>query len=132
MGFDTGVGSQDPALYTFLVDIQRTVQTVADLEDGDRTVELTSVDFIIVGSRVRITGAVESPIVDVIGVDTSTNEIEFEPISLQETIPAGVDAINLFTGEEIEVIDRIVKFAKVSHTHHKFTRDRGEDEVEVG
>jgi hypothetical protein len=126
----------DPSIYTFAVDVQRTVATVTDIEDGDDSVELSSVDFVVVGSRVRIVDTVvplnAAVIVDIVTVDPVTKVVTFEPLALDETIELGATAINLFNAEQIALIGEIVIFGKPSHTHHVITRDIATELAEVG
>jgi hypothetical protein len=127
---------QDPGLYTFHVDVQRTVATVTDLNDGDTSVEITDLDFIVPNARVRLTDLTAPlepvTVVTVKTVDRDTNIITFDAVSLIETIEAGAAAINLFSAEEIELIRRVVEFARPSHTHFFITRDLGDALAEVG
>lgn len=128
--------AQDPALYTFYVDIQRTVTTTTDLLDGGSQVELSDVEFVAVGTRLRITDqtAPLQPVIipEILTVDQDTKIVTFEPVSLSETIESGALAINLFNSEEIALINEVIEFAKVAHTHHVLTRDRGDAAAEVG
>ncbi len=130
MGVDMTAGANDPGAWAFYVDVQRTVATTTDLEDGDTSLDLDESDFIIVGSRVRVTDGITTIILKVLTKTGLT--ITFDQVSLDATIPSGSEAINLFNAEEVAAIDEIVKWAKVSYTHHAITRDRGEDLVTIG
>lgn len=127
-----GYDRQDPALYTFFVDIQRTVETVTALNDADQELELTDVTFIVAGSRVRVTGASTTVEVLVLEVDEENKIIRFDPVSLVQSIDPGATAINLYNADEIELIKRVIEFSKTSHTHFQLTRDFAEYPVEVG
>lgn len=134
MGPDPFSGGTDPDLYGFYVDVQRTVTTMTHLDDGGTSVELTSVDFILRGTRVQITDTTAPTNAVIVVTVTSIvgNVIYFESVSLTQTIEAGAEAINLFTDDEITIIDEIVKFAKLSYTHHLITRDEGEEVATIG
>lgn len=125
----------DPALYTFHVDIERTVKTVTLLQNGDTSVELSDVSFIVPGTVIRITDLVvplQPPtLLTVIEVDEGTNTVTFDPVSLSEDIDIGADVLNVFTSEQLEVIRTVVNFAKSNHTHFFLTRDFSEALAEV-
>lgn len=133
VGYDTLYG--DDGLFVFHVDIQRTVETMADLEAGDTEVELSDVSFIIPGSLVRLTDQT-APLNDVLDirvktVDTETNIVTFAPIVLTQTLEAGALARNMFTNEQLDLISEVIRFAKTSHTTFVLTRDQREDLVET-
>ena len=136
LGAEAGFGSQDPALYTFYVDIQRTVLLLADLVDGDGEASVSSAEFIVKGKRVRFTDTTAplSPVLEVLvdDVDYVANTFTFQPVSISETFEAGSTVINLFNAEEAELVNRIVRFAKVAHTHHILTRDFASAPIIIG
>lgn len=135
IGIDTS-SRQDPGNYTFFVDVQRTVTTTSAINDGDTQVGLSNLDFITVGSRIRITDA-SAPLepaftIEVKDLDQDALTVDFDPVSLTETVEAGASAINLFTADQIELVRRVVDFAKPSHTHFAVTRDEAAALAEVG
>lgn len=124
-----GFDPTDTALWTFYVDIEKTVLTVTELEDGDTTLEVDDVTFIRVGGRVRIASTVT---VTVRELDVDAKVLTFDPVSLSATIPIGSEVLNVFNAEELALISRIVDQFKPAHTHHVLTRDGGDAAAEVG
>jgi phage tail-like protein len=124
----------DKAVYTFYVDIERTVTTITDLEDGGSEVSVDDSAFIVAGSRLRLTDVVspiQIPVVVVVREVIGTL-VKFDPVSLTETIESGAQALNVFTQETLEVISAVVAAFKPAYTFHVLTRDHGDAEAEVG
>lgn len=134
LGVDSSYGSQDPGLYGFYVDVQKTVETMGDLEDGDTEVELSDAEYAPIGSRIRLrdTTSPTNPDVVVTVLERNGNTISFEPVSLTATIEAGAEAMNLFNSEQETLINRVVSFAKPIHTHHMLTKDYASAVIEIG
>lgn len=134
LGADLYVGSTPPSLWTFYVDVQRTVQTTTPIDDGGNQVTLTDASFVIKGSRIRITD-LDAPINDPIVLAVTEvvgNDVLFDPVSLDYTVEAGAEVLNLFSQEQITLFDEITKFIKWDAEFHYITRDRGTAPVEIG